>query len=102
MEAAVTLHPTSADLAALLASFGDDQLARLLIVSQVTLAPEQGRVAASSHAAAGEGTVSELHVEVAKSAAPKCGRCWNLRTSVGQDSSQPDLCDRCAAVMKTL
>ncbi len=100
MEAAVTLHPASTDLAALLSSFGEEQLARLLIVSQVTLVTEQGRVAACSHAA--ESGSLPLIVEVAKSAAPKCGRCWNLRSTVGQDSSQPDLCDRCAAVMKNL
>jgi isoleucyl-tRNA synthetase len=94
MEAAVTLHPTDSGLADFLVKTGEGQLARLCIVSQVTITPDIG--------GAGEGGPLPLRVEVAKSAAPKCGRCWNLRSSVGQDATQPDLCDRCAAVMKTL
>ena len=33
---------------------------------------------------------------VAKTAAPKCERCWRHRSSVGQITAHPNLCDRCA------
>jgi len=92
MEAAVTLRPTSEALAALLAKVGEDDLARLLIVSRVTVANDIGGQA--------EGELA-LRVEVAKSEFAKCQRCWNLRPSVGADAKFPDLCDRCAAVMAT-
>jgi isoleucyl-tRNA synthetase len=34
-------------------------------------------------------------IEVKASTAPKCVRCWNLRTDVGSDARHPELCARC-------
>ncbi len=41
----------------------------------------------------------ELRVEVQRASGEKCSRCWNYRTSVGQDASHPDICDRCLPIV---
>ena len=41
----------------------------------------------------------EVRVEVEKAPGKKCSRCWNYRTSVGQDASHPEICDRCLPVV---
>jgi len=93
MEAAVTLRPTDEKLAALLAETGAEELARLLIVASVSVEPTLG--GAADPAAGG----LPLCVEVARSASPKCARCWNLRDSVGSVAEYPDLCARCAVAI---
>ena len=60
-----------------------DELADLLIVSQVSVSPD----------AAG------IQVESAQGA--KCERCWKILPSVGRDSEHPGLCARCGAVLRT-
>ena len=62
----------------------------LFIVSQVTL--QQG---------SGNGT-GGVHVEVKKADGPKCERCWNYSTHVGEDKTYPTICERCSAVLKEL
>jgi isoleucyl-tRNA synthetase len=42
----------------------------------------------------------EVQVTVTKAPGDKCARCWNYRTSVGQDASNPEICDRCLAVIR--
>ena len=39
-------------------------------------------------------------VTAEKSPYPKCQRCWNYWPSVGTDAEYPDICERCAAVVK--
>lgn len=63
-----------------------EQLAPIFIVSQVELASGTG----------------ELEVEVTAAAGSKCERCWIYSTETGQDAEHPDLCPRCAAVIKQL
>jgi isoleucyl-tRNA synthetase len=61
----------------------------LFIVSKVTLADgalEDGLPAVTVELAAGE----------------KCPRCWNYRTEFGLDGEYPDLCRRCAGVVREL
>ncbi len=86
LEAKVTLH-LSTQYAAVK---GEDPafLADLFIVSAVELGPD----------AAGE----EPTVEVAALDAPKCARCWKFDPHVGQAPEHPELCPRCAAVVKKL
>ncbi len=54
----------------------------------------------------GEGLASDLYpgvkVAVKASAAPKCLRCWAHDEKVGEDAEHPDLCPRCARVVKSL
>ena len=40
-----------------------------------------------------------ISVQVVPSELPKCPRCWK-RAHVGSDPENPELCDRCAAVLK--
>ncbi len=43
-----------------------------------------------------------LVVKVSPTDAAKCPRCWNHTTTVGGDAEHPDLCARCAAVVREL
>ena len=45
---------------------------------------------------------NELTVTVAPAQGVKCARCWKVLPTVGSDSEHPDLCPRCAAVVKKL
>ncbi len=46
--------------------------------------------------------VPGLGVIVRPSDRPKCARCWRLLPSVGSDAGHPQLCARCAAVVRAL
>jgi isoleucyl-tRNA synthetase len=59
-------------------------LADLFIVSAVSLVAADGEIAVRIERAAGE----------------KCPRCWNIRTDVGSDAAHPEVCSRCAAVLR--
>jgi len=83
LEAKVFLTVPADD--AFLADMDQDELADLLIVSQVEL------------------TVgSELSVAVEAAAGAKCGRCWKTLTAVGTVAEYADLCPRCAKVVKAM
>ncbi|MEN6578308.1 MAG: isoleucine--tRNA ligase [Phycisphaerales bacterium] len=82
-EASVTMYCTATDAAALKA-FGLSQFAALCIVSKVKL----------------EEDLDQTTVTAAKSEHPKCQRCWNYWPSVGKDAEHPDICERCAAVIR--
>jgi len=84
-EASVTMRCTAEDAAAL-KEFGLDQFAALCIVSEVKL--EEG--------------AERTTVTADKSPYPKCQRCWNYWPSVGTDPEYPDLCQRCASVVRKL
>ncbi len=82
-EASITMHCTPEDAAAL-KEFGLDRFAALCIVSEVQL--EEG--------------VEQTTVTAQKSPYPKCQRCWNYWPSVGKDAEYPDICERCASVVR--
>ena len=42
-----------------------------------------------------------LTVSVSKSEHPKCVRCWNHLPTVGSDADHPELCARCAEVVRS-
>ena len=44
--------------------------------------------------------VEGLSVTVLRAEGEKCVRCWKYSTSVGSDAEHPQLCARCAAVVK--
>jgi len=73
-----------AETAEILNDFGAGQFASLCIVSEVEI----------------QSGADEFKVEAQKSENDKCRRCWNYRPSVGQDSENPDLCQRCAEVVR--
>jgi len=62
-----------------------DELRFVLITSQARLEPT----------ADGAGNADDgLRIEVSRSTAPKCVRCWHLRADVGSDARHPELCAR--------
>ena len=70
---------------AFLSQMEEGALADLLIVSQVRV------------------TVGDaLSVTVAPAQGVKCARCWKVLPTVGSDAQHPDLCPRCASVVKKL
>ncbi len=78
---AITAPAGTADI---LRARGEDELAEMLIVS-----------------AASVSTGDALSIEVLPAQGEKCPRCWNFRT-LGSDPSHPEVCSRCAAVLRTL
>ena len=40
-------------------------------------------------------------VRAERSPHARCERCWARRPSVGMDTTEPDLCDRCLAVLRS-
>jgi len=86
LEAAVTLH-TDGESRALLASY-EAHLPSFFIVSQVTLAAAvQGR---------------PLSVTVSRAPGGKCVRCWRYDPAVGKAADHPELCARCAPVVREM
>jgi isoleucyl-tRNA synthetase len=76
----------------------DNLLARLFGVSQAEVYPIE-KAPAPTLAVDGEG---ELHIEVDTAPGAKCARCWLVLPDVGAQSDYPDLCPRCAEVVRTL
>ena len=62
-----------------------ESLPMLFIVSQVELGISDGE--------------EEVRIEVEEASGKKCARCWNYRTTVGQDTTHPDICDRCLPIV---
>ncbi|MBF0623490.1 MAG: isoleucine--tRNA ligase [Magnetococcales bacterium] len=92
MEATVILWadpPTLAFLA------GFDDLFRLLIVAEVTVAP----LASSPPTAVQLEEEAGLRVQTGQASGAKCERCWNRDPRVGQFADHPQLCPRCRDVV---
>jgi isoleucyl-tRNA synthetase len=83
----------SADDAALLNGI---DLAALCIVSKVTVTTDAGEGESA------EDCLIPAVISVALSQAPKCVRCWNHSEHVGEDQDHPELCPRCAAVVRAM
>lgn len=92
-DAQVALYPTE-DQAQLLQSFGEEELARLFIVSAVHIHQSGDEVSDDVRAFSESG----LAVAVAKAEGEKCQRCWKYSPQVGQ-AEPDDLCPRCASVV---
>ena len=96
LDTSVTLYAgkeTARDLLAL----GTD-LRALFIVSQFAL--KDSAEAPADAVAAQE--VPDLSISVARAAGEKCSRCWIYSTDLGADAEHPDVCPRCAAVLRQL
>lgn len=81
LEAKVALSP-AAEERDLLESVGEEGLATLFVVSQVSIA------------GGGAGAVQVLRAE-----GEKCARCWLRLPTVGTDEAHPALCHRCQAAV---
>ncbi len=62
----------------------ESELSTIFIVSAVTVE---------------KADVNELTVEVSKAQGEKCERCWAFSETVGNDSTHPTLCKRCADIL---
>ena len=71
----------------------EDELASVFIVSQAEV------VKGGKGEFAGE-EIPELSVTVTHADGEKCARCWVFSDTVGSDPVHPDVCSRCAAVLK--
>lgn len=96
---------------------GCDDLRFVLIASQVTVVDTRedftaacggcGEDVSGAYASGAPYTVSDTESEsglligVARAEGHKCQRCWFYCTSVGLDSGLPDVCRRCADVIRT-
>lgn len=92
LESKVTLYVTD-EVKELLDSI-DENLAQIFIVSQFAIGGSYDE--APEHALKLEKTA----VVVEKADGEKCERCWAYSTEVGTDSDLPDVCLRCAHVVK--
>ncbi len=99
LETSVTLYVDNKVLVELKGN--ENILSEIFIVSAVRVAGLDS-FNAEDHKAVWEGEqagLGTLKVGVGQAVGHKCERCWNYRTSVGQDSSYPTLCTRCADVV---
>ena len=90
LEAAVTLYCNDA-VYDLLNSIPMDELADLMIVSQVELVKGEGGAASA---------VEGLGVAAAHATGDKCERCWKYSADIGTHPAHPTLCARCASVVE--
>ncbi|MBE6788185.1 MAG: isoleucine--tRNA ligase [Ruminococcaceae bacterium] len=90
LDAEVTLY-ADGDYFEFLSSI-EEVLPQVLIVSKVSLVKGNGGRA--------DDELKELGIEVAKAGGCKCARCWTYSDSVGKDADHPEICERCAAVIK--
>jgi isoleucyl-tRNA synthetase len=79
LEAAVTLTCDEATIAAV----PKEELEEFFILSDLTLKPGE-----------------EPAASISKTAYQKCARCWRHRPAVGESAANPELCDRCEAVVE--
>jgi isoleucyl-tRNA synthetase len=90
-----TLQPTPLAVAIPAApqrkSNGVDELRYLFLASQVELIDDASALAGLQHQA----TVPGSKIGVTTATGAKCDRCWNYSPTVGQDTAQPLICDRC-------
>ncbi len=91
-DAEIVLHVGAEDAKFL----SEVDLATLCIVSKVTVAEGVGAGEAA------EDCLVPVSIEVALSDAAKCVRCWNHDEHVGQDHEHPELCPRCAGVVRDM
>jgi isoleucyl-tRNA synthetase len=72
-------------------SNGIDELRYLFLASQVELIDDANLLTGCQH----QTTSAGGKIGVTKADGEKCDRCWNYSPTVGQNSEQPAICDRC-------
>ncbi len=72
-------------------SNGIDELRYLFLASQVELIDDANLLQECQH----QTTSAGGKIGVTKADGEKCDRCWNYSPTVGQNSEQPAICDRC-------
>lgn len=74
----------------------EDQLTSICIVSEAELYGED--IPIPDDAIASE-TIDSLYIRVAKAYGDKCPRCWQYRTTIGENAEHPEVCAQCAAAL---
>lgn len=103
LEASVTLYLTD-EQKSFLKSYSDADLSTLFIVSSVIrrdisdFTPDKAKEPLTIQFPDIEG----LGIGIDRAPGEKCQRCWMYSPKVGLDESHPELCPRCASVVKTL
>lgn len=80
-----------------------ERLAAWLMVASVRLDPSAAGAGAATGERSPAGPAEEtpaFRVRVRVSGDAKCQRCWRYLPSVGSEAEFPDVCDRCAAVLR--
>ncbi len=93
MEVKASLRTGDESLLSLLNS-KKDALIELLMVSELKIMEAKPGEPDHQDMAKGE-KEPELRIMVSRANHQKCARCWNIRPSVGANTLQPDLCERC-------
>ncbi|SFB19214.1 Isoleucyl-tRNA synthetase [Lentibacillus halodurans] len=88
LEAKITVVPKDSETKEVLA--GISNLHQLFIVSEADV----------TNNASDANEYRYVDVEVEKHSGEKCARCWTSAETVGQDQDHPDLCSRCADIVK--
>ncbi len=73
-------------------------LAEILIVSRVTLRP----LAEAPDGAPAAEELEGVRIAVQPARGRKCERCWTYRENVGADPGHPEICGRCAGIVRQL
>ena len=82
---------------------GQDALRYAFITSHVELVDSAATATAAAFSSSSEeveGVSGLVTVGVSKADGKKCARCWNYSAAVGEDAEHPELCERCAPVVK--
>ena len=89
LEASVTIYAGN-ELYDLLKSY-EKELPFIFITSQAFVEPIEG-----------DEELKEIKVLAERAKGKKCQRCWIYSETVGSDENYPDVCERCARVLKSL
>ncbi|RRD38909.1 isoleucine--tRNA ligase [Leptotrichia sp. OH3620_COT-345] len=73
-----------------LKNYTEDEISDLFIVSQTKFVADELE----------NSEISGIFIEVIKALGKKCERCWKYHEEVGNDPEYPDVCPRCAKVLK--
>ncbi len=66
------------------------------IVSQLELAPAGTELEDGQHSQ----EIPGLQIQIQRAKGEKCARCWTYSPELGQDPGHPEICPRCAEVLK--
>jgi isoleucyl-tRNA synthetase len=94
LEVSVELYCEDKDLRDFLCLFGEEKLSELLLTSDVVLLDKEPKNGIPAQDVVG------LQLAVKKTHNAKCARCWRHLKDVGADRKYPDICKRCAEVIK--
>jgi isoleucyl-tRNA synthetase len=86
---------TSGETYELLQEF-EDQLASICIVSEAELFGEE--TPTPDDALVGE-AIKDIYIRIARAYGEKCPRCWQYRTTIGENPEHPEICAQCAVAL---